>query len=369
MLRETFLIEEHRRCGARFVNFHGWKLPVEFSGSTAEHLNVRKNSGLFDVSHMGEIRIKGPGALKLLEKCLTNNVAALKKNRTQYNFLCNEQGGVIDDLILYCLKPDEDYLLCVNAACMKKDLDWFRRYKSIYDEEVCLQNESDRWAQLALQGPGAPSLLAAVFEKEAETLKKNHFLWFSFQSEPVLVSATGYTGEKGFEMLVSGGKASDLWREILEKGKNRGCLPSGLAARDTLRMEMKYPLYGKDLNENTDPHSAGLSWAIKNPKNFIGSAALSLIKKKIRKKWVGFQLSRPTGVPRTGNRILVEGTAVGEVTSGAKSPVLGQMIGLGYVPIEYSSVSQCIEVEIHQDPVPAEVVATPFHLRRDSYLE
>ncbi len=361
MLKETTLIEEHRRCAGKLIAFHGWKLPLEFSGSKEEHLNVRKNVGVFDVSHMGVIRVLGTDALKVLEKCLTNNVAALKKNRTQYNLLCNEEGGIVDDLILYCLEPCEDYLLCVNAACFEKDLEWIRSHTLSGPEIV--RNENIGWAQLALQGPKAPALLAFVLGlKEGEELeiKKNHCQWFSFLGQSILVSATGYTGEKGFEILVSHEKAPLLWRGILEKGKDFGCLPSGLAARDTLRMEMKYPLYGNDLNESIDPHSAGLSWAVKNPTDFIGSEALSNIKRQIRKKWVGFQLSEVAGVPRSGSRILVEGTPVGEVTSGAKSPSLDKMIGLGYVETEYSSPSQCIQVEIHQNPIPAEIVATPF---------
>ena len=362
MLKETALIEEHRRLDAKFIAFHGWKLPLEFSGSGTEHLNVRKNVGLFDVSHMGEIRVLGKGALKILEKCLTNNVASLKKKQTQYNLLCNEQGGVIDDLVLYCLEPDEDYLLCVNAACLEKDLEWIRCHAS--SRSVKIRDESDCWAQLALQGPKATSLLTAVLKgsddkQKSLEMKKNHFQWFSFLDQPILVSTTGYTGEKGFEILVSPKKASFLWKEILKKGKNFDCLPVGLAARDTLRMEMKYPLYGTDLDENKDPYSAGLSWALKNPTNFIGSAALQ-IKKKVSRKWVGFQLSKPLGVPRKGSSVLVGGKPVGEVTSGSRSPCLNKMIGLAYVPIEYSSPHQSIHVEIHQNPVPAEIVATPF---------
>ena len=358
MLKETVLIEEHRRCGAKLIAFHGWKLPLEFSGSTVEHLNVRKNVGLFDVSHMGEIRVRGVDALKILEQCLTNNVANLKKNQTQYNLLCNEQGGILDDLILYCLEPGEDYLLCVNAACLEKDLRWLRQHNS-FDVEI--QDESEQWAQLALQGPKAPSLLAsALNEGSVLEIKKNHFQWFSLLNQSVLVSATGYTGEKGFEILISPEKAPALWRDLLEKGKDYGCAPVGLAARDTLRMEMKYPLYGKDLDENIDPYSVGLSWVLKNPTNFIGSAALSQMKTQISQKWVGFQLSESVGVPRKGSAVLVDGKIIGKVTSGAKSPCLDQMIGLAYVPLEYSSPAQSIQIEIHKNPVPAEIVATPF---------
>ena len=211
MLKETALIEEHRRCGAKLLAFHGWKLPLEFSGSTEEHLNVRKNSGLFDVSHMGEIRVKGAGALNVLEKCLTNNVAALKKNQTQYNFLCNERGGIVDDLILYCLEPPVDYLLCVNSARREEDLNWLHRHNPSID---IIQDESDQWTQLALQGPKASVLLSAVLkDKTVLEIRKNHFQWCAFLDEPVLVSATGYTGEPGFEILISSEKAGFLWRE------------------------------------------------------------------------------------------------------------------------------------------------------------
>ena len=269
----------------------------------------------------------------------------------------------MDDLILYCLKPGEDYLLCVNAACLEKDLKWIRYHTSSGPEKV--RDESNHWAQLALQGPKAHSLLASVLKdsdgKKANLeIKKNHFQWCSFLDQPVLVSTTGYTGEKGLEIFLSLENIPFLWKELLDKGKDFDCLPVGLAARDTLRMEMKYPLYGKDLDEKADPYSAGLSWAIKNPANFIGSATLAQIKKKISKKWVGFQLSKSVGVPRKGSAVLVEGKPVGEVTSGARSPCLDRMIGLTYVPIEYSSPNQSIQVEIHQNLVPAEIVATPF---------
>ena len=360
MLKETPLIEEHRRLGAKFMSFHGWKLPMEFRGAKEEHLNVRKNVGLFDVSHLCEIRTRGKNVLPFLEKCLSNNVASLKENQIQYNLLCNEHGGIIDDLILYCLKPNEDYLLCVNASRLKTDFDWLNQYKPP-NSNIILQNESNNWAQLALQGPKALSLMTEVLDLSSSlNIKKNRFQWVSFLDESILVSSTGYTGEKGFEIFISNKKASELWRTILEKGKNRGCLPVGLAARDTLRMEMKYPLYGKDLTDNIDPHSAGLSWAVKNQNNFTGSEALSKIKKNIKKKWIGFKLLKDDGVPRQGHRIFIDETPIGEVTSGARSPVLNQMIGLGYVPIEYAFPSQRIQVEIHQNFIPAEIVATPF---------
>ncbi len=361
MLKTTVLIEKHRLLGARFVPFYGWKLPIDFGVSAKEeHLNVRNFVGLFDVSHMGEIRIKGNQALSLLEKLLTSHVSLLKKNESQYSLLCSEKGGIIDDLIVYCLEHGEDYLLCVNASRIETDLGWIARHADQRGVEI--RNESSQWSQLALQGPKAEQLLAQVFKNQSlRQLKKFAFQHLTFQDKNVLVSATGYTGERGFEILIpSGGEVLNLWEKIMSKGKDFSCRATGLAARDTLRIEMKYPLYGHDLNEQIDPHSAGLSWLVKNPHSFIGSEALREKKQSITKKWVGFQLSSSSGVPRQSSPILVDGQSVGEVTSGCQSPCLNKMIGLGYVSSQYAKVAQVVQIKIHQDLIPAEIVATPF---------
>ena len=356
MLKESPLIEEHRRLKARFINFHGWKLPLSFSSPIKEHLNVRKHCGLFDVSHLGNIRIKGPGALQLLQKCLTSNVAILRQNQSQYSLICNKQGGILDDLIIYCLKAKEDYLLCVNASRLQKDLNWLNSHN---DFDATLKNESKMSARMALQGPLSEAVLNDVLsDMPLGGIKKNCFKWCRFESELLMVSATGYTGEKGFEILASPSAAAPLWRKILTT--KHSCLPAGLAARDTLRIEMKYPLYGQDLNENTSPYSAGLGFALKNPKPFIGSKSLNRLKKQVKKKWAGFQLLTPSGVPRKGQRIFVEKKPLGEVTGGISSPSLNKIIGLGYVPKQYACPSQPIQVEIHGSLVSAKIVATPF---------
>ena len=364
MLKQSPLIEEQRKIGAKFIAFKGWKLPLEFSnGATKEHLNVRKNVGLFDVSHMGEIRVKGVDALAFLEKCLTNNMAHLQKNRAQYNLLCNKQGGVIDDLIAYCIEPKQDYLLCVNAGQIEVDYSWLNTCKP-KDLTLTIENESSKWAQLALQGPKAPALLEKVLKTKLQ-LKKNYFQWCCFAETKLLVANTGYTGEAGFEILLTPKKAPALYKEILMQGQEFNCMPAGLAARDTLRMEMQYPLYGQELSENIDPLSAGLAWALKNPKNFIGSKALLEKKNQREKKRIGFKLLHKAGVPRTGNRILQNGQPIGEVTSGALSPCLGQIIGMGYVSFakkdrDFTPPLDTIEVEIHQHPQPAQIVAKAF---------
>ena len=360
-LKESPLIEEQLKLKPRFISFHGFKLPLEYSLAKLEHLCVRQKAGLFDVSQMGEIRITGPRALTLLERLLTSNAADLKNNQAQYSLLLNEQGGIIDDLIVYCLDFEKDYLLCVNAGCIDKDFEWIKTQNSFSDVEI--KNESTEWAQLALQGPESSSILpSALGLKNFKSLKKFHFI----KTQGLIISATGYTGEKGFEILVKAKEAKALWRNILKAGKSFGLKPAGLAARDTLRMEMKYPLYGQDLTEDINPYSAGLIFSVKNKKKFIGSPALEAGKKNIQNKWVGFKiLSR--GIPRkdclifqSSNNKTSQTHKIGWATSGAFSPSLNHIIGLGFVNKDYSSLGQKIFVQIHGELTPAQIVATPF---------
>ena len=394
-LKESPLIEEHRRLSARFTSFYGWKLPLEYSSAKQEHLCVRNSAGLFDVSHMGEIRIKGKNSLSLLERILSNEVAQLKKHQAQYSLLCNADGGIIDDLILYCLEFQQDYLLCVNAGRTDFDFEWIQKNNTF--TELDIQNESHKFAQLALQGPKAFKILSdLILEYAVQDLSKNmrqnfkvnlchfppvqsenfcppeellnmkrfHFKILPFMGELILISRTGYTGEKGFEILCSPGQGVVLWRKILEKGQKAGISPAGLAARDTLRIEMKYPLYGKDLNENTDPYSAGLGWAVKNTKDFIGSSVLQRMNRQVQKKWIGFQLLKPGGIPRENYAVFSENKKVlGRVTGGALSPCLKSVIGMAYVDKEFANIGQLIYVQIHGNLVPAKIVKTPFILK------
>ena len=362
-VKTTALFEEQKLDGGRFMLFHGYLLAREFSSAQKEHLFVRNKAGLFDISHMGEIRVQGKGALPLLEKTLTNQVASLKKNQAQYNLMCNEKGGVLDDLLLYCLEPEKDYLLCVNTACVEKDFNWLKKHNCF---KAVLKNESDQWASLAIQGPMALDVLTEVFRSQKiqplsfplKDMKKNQCQWLSFMNQPLLLSATGYTGEKGFEVFLSPQAGPALWRKILEVGEGLVC-PAGLLARDTLRLESRYPLYGQELSEDIDPYSAKLSWAVKNRKNFIGSKALSQV--KILRKRVAFKLKSPGRVPRTGNRILAGGQAIGVVSSGAFSPTLCAMIGMGYVPAQVAEKSSVedgeeIQIEIQGDLYSAVIV-------------
>ena len=361
-LKESYLIEEHRRLSARFTPFHGWKLPLEYSGAKKEHLTVRSSAGLFDVSQMGEIRVTGPSALKTLEYLLSNNISKLQNNQAQYNLLCNPEGGIIDDLIVYCLKQREDYLLCVNASRLSTDFAWIKENNSFKTTNI--HDESDQWVQLALQGPKAPEILSVVLQEDSSkeeifNIKKFQFKWLNFNKEKIMVSGTGYTGEKGFEILVSPKQAVNLWQKILNE---RGCIPAGLAARDTLRMEMKYPLYGNDLDEKTNPYCVGLSWAVKNPKKFIGSTALLELQAKNQQKWIGFQLSNNnSGIPRKGYSVLLEdNTFLGKVTSGSLSPCLNKVIGMAIIDKQFANEGQLIYIQIHGDLIPARIMATPF---------
>ena len=361
-LKTTPLIKEHQKLQARFIDFYGWKLPLKFGSNTAreEHLNVRRAAGLFDISYMSKIRVIGPTALQALEKLLTNNIRIIQKNQSQYNLLCNEKGGIIDDLIVYCMKFQTEYLLIGNGSRQDKVYQWIKDSCS-NDREVTIQDESQKWAMMALQGPASFSILQKILQlNNVRTMKKRTWQFSSFLGDNVMMAATGYTGEKGFELLLPSEKASNLWQAILKQGKEFNCLPVGLAARDTLRLEMKYPLYGVDLNEDIDPYSANLAWVVKNSAGFIGKEALMQVRYKIQRKWIGFQIKNSAGLPRRGMPIWVQNKRIGEVTSGAMSPCLNYIIGTGYVDSEYSHIGQMIQIEVHQSQISAEIVATPF---------
>ena len=340
-------------------------MPLEFKGARHEHLNVRSQAGLFDVSHMSQIRIQGPGALASLEYLLSNNTRSLKEGEAQYSLMCNTHGGIVDDLIVYCLKKPSHYLLIANGSRLKQDMKWLLEHNPRGGGRI--QNETRSHAIIALQGPKTDMILKHIFNAPP-VLKKFNFCFCDFQKSAVLVSATGYTGEKGVEILADQHSALPLWRCILEEGKPHGCSPAGLAARDTLRLEMKYPLYGADLNEHTSPHSAGLSWAVQNPADFIGKQALKAGPSGVLKKWVGFQVKKlsgqPIGVPRKGQPIFapsnIKDHLIGEVASGALSYSLGEMIGTGFIEQAFSRPGQLLKIKIHQNLVPAEVVVTPF---------
>jgi glycine cleavage system T protein (aminomethyltransferase) len=365
MLKRTPLYDTHVSIGARMVDFAGWQMPVQYSGHIQEHMAVRQAAGLFDVSHMGEIEISGPGALALVQRVSTNDAAKLLDNQVQYSTMTNEAGGVIDDLLVYRLNA-EYFLLIVNAGCSDSDFEWIRKHSGDLNVEV--HNTSDAFALLALQGPRAERILQGLTD---HMLDRIPYYW----SQRVLVdgvdcrvSRTGYTGEDGFEILCKSGDARHLWNRLLVIGSDRGLMPCGLAARNTLRLEAAFRLHGHDMDLSTTPLEAGLGWVVKLGKgDFIGRDALSKQKEKgLTRKLVGFEvLDRAPA--RDGYPVLIEDKEIGAVTSGSPAPFLKKNIGLVYLPTEHAAVGTEMSVGIRGRKVPAHVVATPFYARERKY--
>ena len=350
-MKKPVLFEEHKKLGAKMTSFAGWRLPLEFSNAKKEHLYVRQAVGIFDVSHMGQIRIKGKGALDFLSLLVTSPAEKLKEKQCQYGLLCNRQGGIIDDLIIYCIEHSKNYLLCVNAGNIEKDFEWIKKQQALHSFTAHASDESFLWGQIAVQGPKAMPLMKDIFGPI--DMKKFNFDFFNFKDNSLLISRTGYTGEDGFEILSPPKAMKDIWKTLLSNKAQ----PSGLAARDTLRLEMKYPLYGKDMDETTTPVEMGLMWACQNTHNFIGKDSL----KNSTLKWIGFEMLKTEGVPRSGCAVYSEnGENIGQVTSGAFSPSLNKMIGLARIASSHCALGNLLLVEIHSQKKEARVVQTPF---------
>jgi aminomethyltransferase len=360
-LKKTPLYEVYKD-DAKMVAFGGWEMPVQFSGIKQEHETVRTKAGLFDVSHMGEIMVSGPDALDLLQKLTTNDVSKLKTGAAQYTIMCNEDGGTIDDLLIY-RTGEQTFMLVVNASNIDKDYEWIKQHAS---GQVVVENISWNVALLALQGPLAEQVLQRLTETDLSTIS-----FFKFQQETeiagvkgCLVSRTGYTGEDGFEIYFAAEDAPGLWKAILEEGKPEGVLPCGLGARDTLRFEAKLPLYGQELSETITPVEAGLGFAVKPDKGeFIGREVLALQKKEgAPRKLVGLEMTE-RGIPRTGYPVYRGEEKIGEVTTGTQSPTLKKNIGLALIRSEYAKTGEEVEVEIRKKKLKAKIVKTPFYQR------
>lgn len=362
-MKRTRLNANHRKLGAKIIEFFGWEMPVEFKGIIEEHLAVRKQAGLFDVSHMGEIVIHGKQALDFVQYLTPNDAARLTTDKSQYSALTTPKGTFIDDLLVYCLAEDK-YLLVVNAANSDKDYDWILSHKKGFDVEV--ENKSDDYTQLALQGPNAVEILEPLTEINLEEMKPFRFSWGKVAGIDVLVSRTGYTGEDGFEIYTLSGQPEIIWEAILEKGKGFGLLPVGLGARDTLRLEAKLMLYGNDIDETTTVLEADLGWLIKFKKgDFLGRDALLRQKEEgIKRKIMGFELSEK-GIARPHYPVFLEGKKISDVRSGSFSPYLKKSIGLTYLPMDNTEVGTEFEIEIRGKMVKARVVPTPFYKRGD----
>lgn len=357
-LQFTPLKEQHIALGAKMVDFAGWYMPVEYQGLRQEHLACRAGVGLFDVSHMGEVRIRGPKALETVEWLTSNYAGRLNAGQAQYSLLPNNEGGLIDDVIVYCVTKGTEYLLCVNASNTDKDFTWMVNH----NRGAEIINESVLWGQIAVQGPNAMALVARVCGPTVLEIPTFEFRTLSVAGASVMVARTGYTGEDGVEIFVPAERTAELWQELLARGEDLGVTPVGLGARDTLRTEMKYPLYGHEIDDTTNPYAAGLGWVVKpDKKDFIGREKIVSGKAEaLRKRLVGFKM-RERGIPRQGYRVLnADGEAIGRVTSGTLAPSLNENIGIGFVASGFSEVGSTVFVDIRGRPVRAEVVPTPF---------
>ena len=358
-MKNTALTHIHEQLGAKMVPFAGYNMPVSYEGVNAEHETVRKGVGVFDVSHMGEFLLTGPKALDLIQKVTSNDASKMVIGQAQYTYLPNETGGVVDDLIVYKLE-DEKYLLVVNASNIDKDWDWISKHNSMGAE---MRNLSDDYSLLAIQGPKAIEAMQSITSEDLSAIKFYHFKVADFGGiEHVIISATGYTGSGGFEIYCKNDQVEQIWNKVFEAGKDYGIKPIGLAARDTLRLEMGFCLYGNDIDDTTSPLEAGLGWITKFTKDFVNSENLKKEKEEgIKNKLIGFELTE-RGIPRHDYEIVdKDGKVIGRVTSGTMAPSLNKGIGMGYITMENSAPGTEVFIQIRNKPVAATIVKTPFY--------
>jgi aminomethyltransferase len=360
-LKRTPLYEAHRAAGAKLIEFGGWEMPVQYTSILEEHKAVRESVGLFDISHMGEIEIRGPRALDVVQRLTTNDAAKLDVNQVQYAALCYPHGGIVDDLTVYRLGP-EHFFFCVNASNIEKDYRWIVEQAS---GEAEISDVSAQVAQLAVQGQNAQATLQPLCDIDLEAIRYYWAATGHVQGVEALISRTGYTGEDGFEIYGPAQQGADLWSALLKAGEPYGIRPIGLGARDTLRLEMAYALYGNDITAETTPLQAGLGWIVRLQKgDFIGRAALLKERAEgVKRRLVGFELI-DRGVARSHYGILADGKRIGDVTSGTVSPSLNKAIGLGYVGAEHAKVGTEVAIDIRGKPARARVAPTPFYPSR-----
>ncbi|MGE5944400.1 MAG: glycine cleavage system aminomethyltransferase GcvT [Flavobacteriales bacterium] len=358
-MKNTALTTTHEALGAKMVPFAGFNMPVQYEGVNAEHETVRNAVGVFDVSHMGEFLIEGEHSLDLIQKVTTNDASKLTIGKAQYSCMPNDTGGIVDDLIVYRVKEDT-YLLVVNASNIEKDWNWIQ---SKNDVGATMRDLSDDYSLLAIQGPKAVEAMQPLSSYDLSSIDFYNFVVADFAGiEHVIISATGYTGSGGFEIYCKNSEVKQIWDQVFEAGADYGIKPIGLAARDTLRLEMGYCLYGNDIDDTTSPREAGLGWITKFTKEFTNSAALKAEKEQgPKRKLVAFELDE-RGVPRHGYNIVDEmGNIIGIVTSGTMSPSLNKGIGLGYVPTGFSEIGCKIYIQIRKNAIPATIVKLPFY--------
>ena len=359
-MKNIALHEIHVNLGAKMVPFAGFNMPVQYEGVTAEHLTVRNGVGVFDVSHMGEFLVTGENALALIQKVTSNDASKLAIGDAQYSCFPNENGGIVDDLICYRIKENQ-YLLVVNASNIEKDWNWISKYNEEFGAE--LRDLSDDYSLLAIQGPKAVEAMQSLSSLDLADIPFYKFKVGDFAGiEHVIISATGYTGSGGFEIYCKNNEVEQVWNKVFEAGEEFGIKPIGLAARDTLRTEMGYCLYGNDIDDTTSPIEAGLGWITKFTKEFVNHEALAKQKaEKPSRKLVAFELNE-RGIPRQGYDIVnAEGNKIGNVTSGTMSPSLSKGIGLGYVPLDSSKLGTEIFIHVRKKAIPATIVKLPFY--------
>ncbi len=370
-LKRTALYDEHVRLSGRLIDFGGWELPVQYSGVIDEHLACRTSAGLFDVSHMGEVLLEGQGAESFLNWLVSNNVAKLAIGQAQYSVMCNFEGGLVDDLVIYRRAADR-FLVVINASNTEKDVAWMKARLAEFAPKhphlpVRFDHASDRFSQIAIQGRTAEAITQKLTRTPLSEIKT---YWFTegttCDSVPTLIARTGYTGEDGFELYVPWAEGPRVWRALLEAGTDLGLKPCGLGARDTLRTEMKYPLYGNELTDETNPIEAGVGWVTKLDKgDFVGRDRILPIKESgPRRKLVGFR-ALDRGIPRHGYPIYDQTGAkkIGVITSGTQSPCLKHAIAIGYVETPYAEIGSRVTVDVRGQKISTEVVATPFYKR------
>jgi aminomethyltransferase len=361
-LKRTPLYEQHLALGARLVEFGGWEMPVQYSSILEEHRAVRTRAGLFDVSHMGEFKFEGKDALAFLQNLVPNDVGRLAIHQALYSQLCLPDGGTIDDLIIYYL-AENHYMMVVNAANIDKDFAWVEKQARNFDVQAT--NQSDATALLALQGPESLAILQPLTGEDLSAIGYYHCTPGMVDGINCIISRTGYTGEDGFELYCAAVDVVKLWKDLLAAGKQQGLLPAGLGARDTLRLEAGYCLYGHELDEQTNPLEANLGWTVKlNKGDFIGHDALLKVKEEgLKRKLIGIEMIE-RGVSRGGYAIYENDQQIGALTSGAPSPTLNKNIGMGYVEAAHAVAGKTVQIDIRGKRTAAQIVALPFYKRR-----
>ena len=356
-MKKTPLNQLHKDLGAKMTNFGGWEMPVEYTGIIEEHRAVRNQCGLFDISHMGEILVSGEKAFESLQRIITNDMEKLEESKIIYTPICNKNGGIIDDLLVYCLKDDE-FLLVVNASNIKKDFDWVK--ENILDNTT-VENLSDNYAMLALQGPESKKVLTQLTDIDLNLLEYYRFRKAKAAGIEMIISCTGYTGELGYELYFKPEEAENVWKQLMEAGFDFGIKACGLGARDTLRLEKMLALYGNDIDEETNPYEANMGWTVAlNKGYFIGREKLINIKANCCSKKLTPLKITGRGVARHGYQVYAADKKIGEITSGSYSPSLKQGIALAYLKSEYTDPGTKIEIEVRKRRVAAEVIAGPF---------